>query len=482
MATGERVGKDTGADVSGRTVTPQGRPVARTLQARLGASTDLFDYIPSQYHAGIQANTSSVDVSGWIQDALDEAGTTTDGLAHAVTAPNGTFVLGSEIVVPSRVRVVGQGVRASLFKLANGFSGTYAVRLGQAGIVAAFNSVIENLTVNCNDVAGTTGIYTSSANEGCGTKHVLVTRYRSYGINVEEADSGIPDHFLFFDTEVYASGSATGSVGFRYSGLRNGGQIVRMTVSGNTPIADQAAGVQIAGTGAGGGSVHVVGLNVERHAEGVVYEANGGGTLVGAALHLSGTTLVRIKAGARPVNLSSLWRATGTNTVVNDIIGATGTITTARVPSYVAAESAEGYQVFTSAGASATHGNVHSDGTNSARWLIRSAATAGGARRSFVDMLDGNGTGWRLRSAPDGTDAPVQLLPVTAGVVGSTVFQVTNGGVVTVNGVTQRSGAGSPEGVVTAVPGSLFFRTDGGAGATFYVKETGTGNTGWIAK
>ncbi|HUG46266.1 MAG TPA: hypothetical protein VMK31_07130 [Sphingomicrobium sp.] len=44
------------------------------------------------------------------------------------------------------------------------------------------------------------------------------------------------------------------------------------------------------------------------------------------------------------------------------------------------------------------------------------------------------------------------------------------------------SGAGTPEGVVTAVVGSLFTRTDGGAGTTLYVKESGTGNTGWAAK
>lgn len=44
------------------------------------------------------------------------------------------------------------------------------------------------------------------------------------------------------------------------------------------------------------------------------------------------------------------------------------------------------------------------------------------------------------------------------------------------------SGAGSPESVVTAPVGSLYTRTDGGANTTLYVKESGTGNTGWIAK
>lgn len=45
-----------------------------------------------------------------------------------------------------------------------------------------------------------------------------------------------------------------------------------------------------------------------------------------------------------------------------------------------------------------------------------------------------------------------------------------------------RVGSGSPESVVTAPVGSLYLRTDGGAGTTLYVKQTGTGNTGWAAK
>jgi hypothetical protein len=41
-------------------------------------------------------------------------------------------------------------------------------------------------------------------------------------------------------------------------------------------------------------------------------------------------------------------------------------------------------------------------------------------------------------------------------------------------------GTGTPEAVVTATVGSLFLRTD--AATSLYVKQTGTGNTGWIAK
>lgn len=50
------------------------------------------------------------------------------------------------------------------------------------------------------------------------------------------------------------------------------------------------------------------------------------------------------------------------------------------------------------------------------------------------------------------------------------------------NNVVWRTGAGSPEGAVTAPIGSLYTRTDGGANTTLYVKESGASSTGWVAK
>lgn len=44
------------------------------------------------------------------------------------------------------------------------------------------------------------------------------------------------------------------------------------------------------------------------------------------------------------------------------------------------------------------------------------------------------------------------------------------------------AGTGTPEGAVVAAVGSIFQRTDGGAGTCFYVKESGASNTGWVAK
>jgi len=43
------------------------------------------------------------------------------------------------------------------------------------------------------------------------------------------------------------------------------------------------------------------------------------------------------------------------------------------------------------------------------------------------------------------------------------------------------TGTSSPEGAVTAPVGTIYIRTDGGAGTSVYFKESGTGNTGWVA-
>lgn len=48
--------------------------------------------------------------------------------------------------------------------------------------------------------------------------------------------------------------------------------------------------------------------------------------------------------------------------------------------------------------------------------------------------------------------------------------------------VTISCGNGTPEGVVTAPVGSWYQRADGGAGTSFYVKESGSDATGWVGK
>jgi Pectate lyase superfamily protein len=83
------------------------------------------------------------------------------------------------------------------------------------------------------------------------------------------------------------------------------------------------------------------------------------------------------------------------------------------------------------------------------------------------------------RVAIGGTD-PQATLDVTGDIIASTTVTASSGYFnAAVKWVT---GSASPEGAVTAPVGSLYSRTGGGAGTSFYVKESGSGNTGWVAK
>lgn len=89
-------------------------------------------------------------------------------------------------------------------------------------------------------------------------------------------------------------------------------------------------------------------------------------------------------------------------------------------------------------------------------------------------MVYGTTTGTTLSTGKVGikTNAPVTDLDVFGTFNSSGVATMSN----------FKRGSGSPEGVVTGIVGDLYTRTDGGANTTLYVKESGTGNTGWVAK
>jgi hypothetical protein len=88
-----------------------------------------------------------------------------------------------------------------------------------------------------------------------------------------------------------------------------------------------------------------------------------------------------------------------------------------------------------------------------------------------------------------GTDAEAVRDVIGAALEAADGLRVTvddAGNTITVGLATGRSlpltGEGSPEGEVSAAVGTLYLRSDGGAGTTLYVKETGAGDTGWAAK
>jgi hypothetical protein len=81
-----------------------------------------------------------------------------------------------------------------------------------------------------------------------------------------------------------------------------------------------------------------------------------------------------------------------------------------------------------------------------------------------------------------GTDATFPALARSGTSASFDVVLANNSGFASIQDLYRRFGTGTPEAAVTAPVGAVYHRTDGGAGTSFYVKESGTGNTGWVAK
>lgn len=122
------------------------------------------------------------------------------------------------------------------------------------------------------------------------------------------------------------------------------------------------------------------------------------------------------------------------------------------------------------------YGRVTNTASNAASLLIDVGTVAGGSLFK-VAASNGNATAtrWAVTSSSSYLDANCNVAGTH--IVESGLIMLNSGQTVGV-----RRGTGTPEGVVTAGIGSLFLRTDGGTSTTLYVKESGTGNTGWVAK
>lgn len=83
-------------------------------------------------------------------------------------------------------------------------------------------------------------------------------------------------------------------------------------------------------------------------------------------------------------------------------------------------------------------------------------------------------------------DEKISAMPAAVSVGASDIIPIVQGGVnKTVTGQVLSSsiglaGTGSPEGVVSANPGTPYTDNTGGIFTGFWLKITGTGNTGWF--
>jgi len=127
-------------------------------------------------------------------------------------------------------------------------------------------------------------------------------------------------------------------------------------------------------------------------------------------------------------------------------------------------------------------------GTTTSSYGLEIAQQTRGATNNIGLMLDSGTAGYKCLALGSTSNWLAWETATTFSLNTTTVLlkcdtDVASGKKLTYNSSQQLLwGTGSPETVVTATVGSMFLRTDGGASTTLYIKESGTGNTGWIAK
>lgn len=105
------------------------------------------------------------------------------------------------------------------------------------------------------------------------------------------------------------------------------------------------------------------------------------------------------------------------------------------------------------------------------------AKNAGGTEYFRVDTNNGYFGSYNGADILVYSDAGITVKYSVDGATGVVTFGLPGGATVP----SIRTGTGSPEGVVSAQVSSLFLRSDGSTDTSVYRKESGTGNTGWVA-
>jgi len=221
-----------------------------------------------------------------INAATAEASNRTGGLGGIVFFPAGVYGTLGQIKVPNRVWLVGENSFASRIKASTGFpTSTAVVRLGEgAGIV--FNCRLVNIRVDCNNIVGSTGVYSNEIQEQSGCFNFDVGGYRAYGINFESSGTAASQCGVEQIT-LYASTSGhTG--GIRFAGVAGQGYIKHVTA------APSGAAMGTDAILVDGGDVYCEHIHMERHTDGIHYTDGSSGSVKHVYGHVAAGSVVNL--------------------------------------------------------------------------------------------------------------------------------------------------------------------------------------------
>lgn len=399
----------------------------------------------SQVTLPLQSGTNVVNVAAPTGVAATDTAAIVAGVAAAalplggdVLLQAGNYATNASIAVPPQVRVRGAGMRATVVT----YSGTgYAFSVGNAvlGTALAYGCAVVDLAINLTANGGN-GI-TLRETAGAQVRNVyiegVIITNTSVGVFVDGGNTSN----IFTRLDNVLCNHIKFSHRWGTSGTTQCTSINAMQCTGLGDLVAGSVGLQIDGS-CGDGSTWVGG-NFESCATGLSFSG-------------SNVSFFGVRFEANTVDVTRPSDISGRNL---RLIGCH------YIGSFVDS-AGPGFNALTVLGCSKEDGTPYPDTViGSSIFGAHAADDIPISARGFPTQT---GKMLRLASALDAT-----LFDVDAG-----------GGITALSGRATKiiASTGYPNGAISAVTGSICLVEGGGAGQTLWVKESGTGNTGWVAK
>ena len=180
---------------------------------------------------GYSADNNTASATGNVT-ALNKAilvAATTDGGATGATVllPTGVAYINSTITLPNRVRLQGQNASGSILKATTTFSTPSQPYMFWAtnGSTAMFDSILQDLFIDCSDVSGLGGILTDGWQENSGLRSVGIMKFTTYGLRFRNMSAGGQASCELQQIQLFASSSGA-TAGIRVDSISLAGSFL----------------------------------------------------------------------------------------------------------------------------------------------------------------------------------------------------------------------------------------------------------------
>lgn|GEM_PF-5579726 len=136
-------------------------------------------------------------------------------MSGTVYAPPGLYPLGQRLVLPNKVRLLGEGSRVTELYPTASFTDTILVELSNknyGGKVNTFTNLLEHVSLDMRSRPGLIGVYSEEVNEQSGVKSFLIRNLRYKGIQFKATTEFVgvgPQNFYIQEGEIIFDGNET---------------------------------------------------------------------------------------------------------------------------------------------------------------------------------------------------------------------------------------------------------------------------------